>query len=269
MVGLQQHPQNLRHRAEAAADIAGAAARGDVTAIEIAPAPGNAADHAHGRDRLGIAPARFQERVARRGELRGAARRVPRLQLGHNGERAEDDRAAERGEADVEVEQKADGEIDRHPRQIEERHRADAGEKAAHRIEIADRLRTVTLVADLERQPDDGVVDPHAHRLVEAMADAHQDTAADHVDDALRGVEAGHQEQERDQRRHAAARQHPVVDFEHEQRAGEHQKIAHAAEHRDGEKGPPARAKRVGKLGTGGLLPQRAERLAHGRSYHP
>ena len=42
--------------------------------------------------------------------------------------------------------------------------------------------------------------------------------------------------------------QHPVVDFEHEQRAGEHQKIAHAAEQRDGEKGPPAGAERGRKF---------------------
>ena len=95
------------------------------------------------------------------------------------------------------------------------------------------------------------------------MADAHQDAAADHVDDALRAVEAGHQDQQRDQRRHAAARQHAVIDFEHEQRAGEHQKIAHAAEQRDGEEGPAAGAERGGKFGTRGRLPQRAEGLVH------
>ncbi len=180
---------------------------------------------------------------------------MPRLQLGHNGERAKDDGATERGEADIEVEHKADGEIDRYPRQIEERHRADPGEEAAHRIEIANRLRPLGFVADLERQADDGVVDPRTHRLVEATADAHQDAAADHVDDALRGVHAGRQKQQRDQRRHAPAGKHPVVNLEHEQRAREHQKIAHAAEHRDGVKCPAARAKRVCELGTGGLLP--------------
>ena len=143
--------------------------------------------------------------------------------FGHDGERDQDDRAGERGQADIGMEQETDGEVDRHPRQIEQGDRPGAGQKPAHGVEIADRLRAVALAADLERQPDDGVVDAHAHRLVEAMPDAHQDAAADRVDDALRGVKAGHQDQQRDQRRHAAARQHPVVDFQHEQRAGEHQ----------------------------------------------
>jgi hypothetical protein len=96
------------------------------------------------------------------------------------------------------------------------------------------------------------------------VPDAHQDAATDRVDEPLRGVEAGHQDQQCDQRRHAAARQHPVVDFQHEQRAGEHQNIAHAAEQRDGEEGPAAGIERDGEFRARRLLlPRRAWRLDH------
>ena len=47
------------------------------------------------------------------------------------------------------MKQEADTEIDRHPRQIEQRDRTDSGEKRAHRVEIADRLRAVTSAAEL------------------------------------------------------------------------------------------------------------------------
>jgi len=64
----------------------------------------------------------------------------------------------------------------------------------------------------------------------------------------LSGVEPGGQDQKRDQGRHAAARQHPIVDFQHEQRAGEHQNVAHAAEQPDGKEGTATGAERRSKL---------------------
>ena len=76
---LQQQPQHLGERAEPAGDVAGASARRHVIAVEIVPALGDAAGHAHRRDRLGVAAARFQQRVARHRELRGAAGRPPGL----------------------------------------------------------------------------------------------------------------------------------------------------------------------------------------------
>ena len=93
------------------------------------------------------------------------------------------------------MKQETDGEIDRHPRQIEEGDGPAAGQEAAHRIEIADRLGAVALGAGLERQPHDRVVNPQTHGFVEAMPDADQDAAPDHVDQALRAVQPGHQDQ--------------------------------------------------------------------------
>jgi hypothetical protein len=116
---LQQQPQHLRSGAEAADDVAGVAARCDIVTVKVAPAPGDAARHAHRRDRLGVAPARFQKRIARYGKLRGVAGRLARLHLGHDSERDQDDGTGERGQADIRMEQKANGEVDRHPRQVE------------------------------------------------------------------------------------------------------------------------------------------------------
>ena len=67
---------------------------------------------------------------------------------------------------------------------------------------------------------------------------------------------------ERDERRHAAARQHAVIDFQHEESAGEHQDVAHAGEHGDadqrapagGERGRELGRRRALRAGAGGLL---------------
>jgi hypothetical protein len=256
--GLQHHAQNLRHRTKAAGDVARARGARDVAAVEVAPVLGDAGGHAHGRDRLGVAPARLHQRAARCRELRGAARRAPRQHFGQQGQGDEDDRAAERGKPDIGMEQKAHAEVDRQPRQVEQSDRAGAGEEAAYGVEVADRLRAFAPDAERERQADNGVIDAQAQRFVEAVADADQDPAADCVDDALRGVESTGQDQERDEGWNAAARYHPIVDFEHEQRAGEHQNVAHPAEQGDGHEGPPAGTECSRKLCTCGRLSQRA-----------
>jgi len=103
-------------------------------------------------------------------------------------------------------------------------------------------LRALAFAADLQRQAHDRVIDPAAHRFVEAVAHPHQDTSSDRVNHALCGVQTGNQKEQRHQCRHASARQNAIINFEHEQRAGEHQKVAHAAEDGGGDKGSPARA---------------------------
>ena len=49
--------QVKRYGAEAAADVAGALLAAHVIAVDLAPAFRHAAEHAHGDERLGIAPA--------------------------------------------------------------------------------------------------------------------------------------------------------------------------------------------------------------------
>src|SRR5262249_60818248 len=60
--------------------------------------------------------------------------------------------------------------------------------------------------------------------------------------------------QEDDERRPAAARQHAVVDLEHEHGTGEHQDVAHSGEKTDGDERAAAGGERLRKLrGTLGL----------------
>src|SRR5262249_15178632 len=185
---LEQKAKNLRRRAQATADIAGAAAGRDVVAIELMPASGHAPDHAHGRDRLRIATACFQQRVARHGELRGASGRVTGLDLGDQRKNNKNDGAEQRGKADQSVKQKTNRQLNRHPWQIEKSNRPASGKKAPHGIEIPNGLYTFAFGPDLERQTDDRVIDPPTHRLVEAAADSDQDAAPDRVNYPLGGI---------------------------------------------------------------------------------
>ena len=50
-------------------------------------------------------------------------------------------------------------EIERHPRQIEQRDRPDAAEETSDIVEIAQRLQAVVAATDQQRQPHDGVED--------------------------------------------------------------------------------------------------------------
>jgi hypothetical protein len=109
----------------------------------------DAADHAHGGDRLGVAPTCFEERIARHGELHGAAGRMAGFDLGDDRQSDKNDGAEQRGQANQCVKQKTDREIDRHPWQIKERHRAASGKKAAHIVQVANGLRALAFAANL------------------------------------------------------------------------------------------------------------------------
>ena len=61
-------------------------------------------------------------------------------------------------------------------------------------------------------------------------ADPDKNSSANCVENAEGREQHRHKDQQADQRWHAAARQHAIVDFEHEHRAGQHQHIAHAAD---------------------------------------
>ena len=192
---LQQQAQNFRRSAKPAADITGPPAGRDEIPVEHVPMLGDAADHAHCRDRLGVPPACFEKRIARHGELHRAAGRMAGLDLGNDRQSDENDGAEQSGQADQGMKQKADRQIDRHPRQIKECHRAASGKKAAHIVQVANWLRALAFAADLQRQAHDRVIDPAAHRFVEAMADPHQDAAPDRINHALCGVQTGNQKQ--------------------------------------------------------------------------
>ena len=69
--------------------------------------------------------------------------RIAHQAFGQEGQGKQDERAAQCGHADQGMEREADGEVERNPRQIEQRDGAGARQKRADRIEIADRLLAV------------------------------------------------------------------------------------------------------------------------------
>ena len=190
----------------------------------------------------------WREVVALRGKAHRVLRRLAGQELGDQGQADQDDRADQRGHADHDVEGKTDGEIERQPGQVEERARPHAAEERADIVEIAQRLQTLVAAADQQRQAHDGVEHALVERFVERGADPPQDAAADHVEHALRHVEAAGEDDQADQGRHAAARQHPVVDLQHEDRPGQIEQVDHAAHEADADERCAAGTQRVTEL---------------------
>ena len=148
------------------------------------------------------------------------------------------------------MERETDREIERQPRQVEERARSHAAEEGTNIVEIAQRLQTLVAGARDQRQPHHGVEHPLVERFIERGADPPEDPAADQVEHALRNVEAAGEDDQADQRRHAAAREHPVVDLQHEERAGQIEQVDHATHDADADEGGAAGAQRITEFGT-------------------
>jgi len=94
------------------------------------------------------------------------------------------------------------------------------------------------------------VIHALAQRLIEADADARKNASAEEIEEALCDVKPGGEAGKPNQRRHAAAGQHPVIDLQHEHRAGEHEQVAHRADQAGRDEGAAARAERGGELGA-------------------
>ena len=148
------------------------------------------------------------------------------------------------------MERKADRQIKRQPRQIEERAGAHAGKKRADIVEIAQRLKPVIAPADDQRQANHGFEHPVVEGLIECGADPAENAGTNHVENALHDVHAAGQDREADQGGHAAAGKHPVVDLQHEQRAGQIEQVDHAAHDADADEGVAAGAQRITEFGT-------------------
>jgi hypothetical protein len=246
--GLQQHTEHLRDGAQPAGDVRRALLARHVTRIRVAPSTGETIAHAHGVHGLGIAPACFREAVSRHRSGDGLFRRATRERLGEKRERDQEERPEHGDEADPRVEGKADGDVQGDPGQIEKGGRTGAGQEAADLIEIAQRLQAVALSSRLEGHPQKRVINAAVQGLVEGRPDAGKDPTSDEIQDALEGVQPTHDDREPDERRDAAARQHPVVDLEHVERAGQVQHADGPAQEPDAEKGETARREGGRKL---------------------
>ena len=247
---LQGHAQDLGDRAKTAGDVAGALVAFEIFFVGLAPAPVQPPRHSHRDQHFGVAPARGGEIVAARREPHRLACRLARHEFGDQGQRHQDDRADQRGHADQPMERETDRQIERQPRQVEERARSHAAEEGADIVEIAQRLQALVATADHQRQPHDGVEHPLVECFIERGSDPPEDPAPDQVEHALRDVEAAGEHDQADQGRHAPARQHPVVDLQHEDRAGQIEQVDHAAHDADADERGAAGAQRITEFGT-------------------
>ena len=272
---LQQHPGHPRRGAEPAADVGGALLLHEDPPVGLAPDLAEAVGHAHGVDDLGVALPGGDHGAARLQAADDLARRAPGEDLGQHGQDDEQDRADHGGDAEPEVEGEADREVERHPRQVEERGRAAAGEEAADLVEVAQGLLSVAILPGADGAQEDELEDGLAQALVERRADAGQDAAAHDVE---RGLEAEEHHQDRgepDEGGDAAARQDPIVDLQHEERAAQVQDVDQRAEHGHADEGPAVHLERYETRGLRhahplptGLFRHHAGRPAPGFSIH-
>ncbi len=143
------------------------------------------------------------------------------------------------------MEQENDADVERHPRHVEERGDSWRGEERSQLVDVAHRLGLRGQRTDLHRGAHLRQECCPPDLLVELVADAREHPVAHEVHDAHEGVEADHEHRQRDEGGHAAARQHPVVDLQHEQRPGQHQDVDDAAEKADCDERPARRRDRL------------------------
>ncbi len=246
---MQHHAQDFCDRAQAAGDVAGALIARQIGFVGLAPALHQASGHAHRDQHFGVAPAGGGEVIAPRRQRHRLLRRRPRQELGDQRQRHQNDGAGQSGDAEQPVKRKADQEVERQPRQIEECARPHAAEKRPDIVEIAQRLQALVATAYQERQPHHGFEHARVEGFVECSSNAAENATANQIEAALRDVEAAGENHEANQGRHAAARQHAVVDLQHENRAGEVQQIDHATHDADADKSVATGAQRFTEFG--------------------
>ncbi len=247
---LQGHAHDLGDRAEASGDVAGALIARKIVLVGLAPALGQAPGHSHRDQHLGVAPAAGGQIVAARRQAHRLPRRRARHELGDEGEGDQDDGADQRRQADQDVERETDRQIERQPRQIKERARAHAAEERTHIVQIAQRLKALVATADHQRQAHNGFEHPVVEGFVERGSDTAQDSSPDQVEEALGDVQSAGENDQTDQRRYAPAREHPVVDLQHEDRPGQIEQVDHATHGADANERTAAGAQRITEFGT-------------------
>ncbi len=149
------------------------------------------------------------------------------------------------------MEGETDAEVEHHPGQVEEGQQALARQEGLELVQVPQRLQAVPAGA-VGGHARHQVVDPAAQVGVQRGADLHQDAGAQEVQRPLEHVDHQDQHHEADQGLVAAAGQHVVIDQQHEERAGQHQHIEHAADGAHADEG--AAEGRQGLVQFGALL---------------
>jgi hypothetical protein len=254
--GLHHDAKHARQAAEQGGDVVGRLLRLQIGIARLQPALGHVRAHAERVEQRRVATRRLGELVARRRQLRGAPARTSGEHLGEEREQAHQHRPDEDAKAHQGVKQKAYPHVERHPGQIEEGGKPHARHECAHIVQVADRLQIVA-GGGLQRRPHDDVEHPWRQFFVERAPDAQQDAPAQHVEQALERKQHEHEQCEPDQRRKAAARQHAIVDLQHEDRAAQAQQIDQTRCDGDADQGAAKGADRGAQL-TGRAARRRA-----------
>ena len=138
------------------------------------------------------------------------------------------------------MDQEADRQKERHPRQVDNGDRPVAGEEGADLVEVADRLLRVRGACIAGTEGDQRPMHDLAEMVVDQGGGADDDARPDQFEQALETVGADEKYRQRDQRGNAAAGEHPIVNLEHVERPGQHQDVDHAGEQRNAPERPLA-----------------------------
>ena len=221
--GLHDDAEDAGEAAQPCHHVVGGLLRLQIGVVGLHPLLGHAGAHAERLQQRGIATGGLGQLPARRRERDGGQAWAAREPFRQQRERADDQRAEQDGESDQRVKQEADRDVERHPRQVEEGRQPDARNEGPHAVEVPNGLQTLAGGPRLERRAHHDFERARRQFFVEPAPDAQQDAPAQHVEQPLEGEQHEDEQGKSDQGRNAAARQHAVVDLEHEERAGEAQ----------------------------------------------
>ena len=146
-------------------------------------------------------------------------------------QRRGDQRAGHGQPAEPGMEQEQHAEEQRHPGQVEQRAHRRAGEKAAHQCRDRAAAGSAGRSASGASQTPEGgrgrsAVEPQRGRATSSgRAGSRRSRGSRRAATTI--------SEEADQRRHRARGQHPVVDLQHVERAGQHQHVEHGGEAED------------------------------------
>jgi hypothetical protein len=205
---LQEEAQRLGHRGHVAGPIAGQALQAEAQVVAFAPQHGEAGQHAHGADRLGIARRNLGKLGAGGHLLAGLGKGLAGVTLVPEGQQEQQHAARQRHMAEHGVKQVDQADVDRHPRRIEQAQDVRAGQEVAQLVEITQGLAAAP---GGERAHED-----EARQLrIKARPKPHQQPGTHHFEGRQCGQAGTGEEREVKQGRAAARSQYPVVHLHH------------------------------------------------------
>jgi hypothetical protein len=153
----------------------------------------------------------------------------------------QDDRRAERDEAEDGMQQEDDGDEQRRPRRIEERQHRGPADEAAHRVQVLQSGAEIGSAG--ARRGERGIEQVGPRRVVPPAPEPGHGDAAQGVENAEDQDAQSGDHRQVDQRLDPECQQHPVEHLEHVDRRHQDQKVDAAAQQRDQRHAEPRLAK--------------------------